>query len=73
MITETGAAATPLVQSMFDSSIGVRAAAHQPLASATLNGFGDFSRAEIAALGALVEYVSITQKRPATTVASASL
>ena len=61
VITETGAAATPLVQSMFDSSIGL-----ERLSSAfgvtTLNGFGDFSRAEIAALGALVEYVSITQK-----------
>ena len=61
VITETGAAATPLVQSMFDSTIGL-----ERLSSAfgvtKLDGFAGFSRAEIAALNALVEYITTTQK-----------
>jgi DNA mismatch repair protein MutS len=61
VIDESGATSTPLVQDMFNSTTSVKR-----LASAfgvnTLDGLGDFGRADIAALGALIEYLTVTQK-----------
>ncbi len=61
IISGAGAAATPLSQSMFDSVSGM-----EQLSAAfgvkTLKGFGDFGRADIAALGALIEYLNSTLK-----------
>ena len=61
IIKETGVAATPLMQSMFDSTIGLERIS-AAFGVTTVDGFGGFSRAEIAALGALVEYLTTTQK-----------
>src|SRR5262249_26414681 len=56
-----GASVTPLPALKFDSEAGVRRV--QSLYNvASLEGFGRFSRAEIAALGALLDYVALTQK-----------
>jgi DNA mismatch repair protein MutS len=57
---ESGAALSPLPASRFDS----QAAAHrleQHFGVTSLAGFGAFSRAETAALGALLDYIQITQ------------
>ncbi len=52
---------TPLPSIKFESASGVRRL--QALYGvAALDAFGDFSRAEIAAAGALVDYVELTQK-----------
>ena len=56
-----GLAVTPLPPARFDSVAGERRiAAHYGVV--TLDGFGVLSRAEIAALGALIDYVDLTQK-----------
>jgi DNA mismatch repair protein MutS len=61
VITEAGAVATPLGAASFDSMAGeVRLRALY--ATATLEGFGAFGRAETAALGALADYLDLTQK-----------
>ncbi len=61
LVTESGAAVTPLGRSAFDStSAGARLCALFGVTS--LDAFGTFERAEIAALGAVVEYLEITQK-----------
>ncbi len=52
---------TPLPASRFDSETG-RRRMQETYAVATLDGFGAFDRAEIAAAGALVDYVALTQK-----------
>jgi DNA mismatch repair protein MutS len=52
---------SPLPASRFDSVNGERRL-QRLFAVATLGGFGDFSRAELAAAGALVDYVELTQK-----------
>jgi DNA mismatch repair protein MutS len=61
IITDIGAAPTRLSASSFDS-----ASATQRLCSlfqvASLDGFGQFDRAELAAMGAIVDYLEITQK-----------
>lgn len=61
VVSETGSAVTPLSRGSFDSS-----AAENRLLSlyrvGSLDAFGTFSRPEIAALGALVDYLEITQK-----------
>ena len=58
---DMGVALTPLARSSFDS-----AAAEKRLCElfgvATLDAFGTFGRAEIAAMGALIDYLEITQK-----------
>jgi DNA mismatch repair protein MutS len=59
-IGEAGAALTPCPRAHFDSQRGERAL-KQRLRVATLDAFGDFSRAELAALGGLLTYVEITQ------------
>ncbi len=56
----TDASPSPLPQSRFDSQTAEhRLKSHFNVA--TTLGFGDFSRAELAALGALLDYVSLTQ------------
>jgi DNA mismatch repair protein MutS len=58
---DLGAALTPLARASFDSS-----GAAQRLCAlygvATLEGFGTFERAELAALGGLVDYLDLTQR-----------
>jgi DNA mismatch repair protein MutS len=60
-IEEMGAALTPLAPASFDSQ-----AAEKRLCTlynvSTLDGFGQFDRAERAALGALVDYLDLTQR-----------
>ena len=60
-IKEAGAAVTPMARSAFDSTAG-----EKRLISLfniqTLDAFGDFSRAEVSAMGALIQYLEITQK-----------
>lgn len=61
IVEETGSALTPLSKGSFDST-----SAEKRLISlysvGSLDAFGPFSRAEVAALGALVDYLDITQK-----------
>ena len=58
--TSIEAALTPLASSRFDSQTAERRL-KQTFKVAALDGFGDFSRAEIAACGALVDYIALTQ------------
>jgi DNA mismatch repair protein MutS len=60
-----GAAATPVPAASFDSLAGERLLKAQ-LAVVDLAAFGTFSRAELAAVGALLKYVELTQigKKP---------
>jgi DNA mismatch repair protein MutS len=59
-LTISGAALSPLPASRFDSqSAEHRLKAH--FAVASLAGFGEFTRAEIASLGALLDYILLTQ------------
>lgn len=61
VISESGAALTELAKSCFDSdSADRRMCAHFGVAS--LDAFASFDRAEISALGALLEYLTITQR-----------
>ncbi|WP_249138832.1 DNA mismatch repair protein MutS [Actibacterium sp. MT2.3-13A] len=61
MVTESGAAMTPLSRGSFDSS-----SAEKRLCSlfrtGTLEAFGSFSRPELGAMGAIVDYLDLTQK-----------
>jgi DNA mismatch repair protein MutS len=61
----SGAAATPVPTAYFDSLAG-EAALKQQLKVAELGGFGGFVRPELAAVGALLKYVELTQigRRP---------
>ena len=61
VIADSGATSTPLAQTMFDSAAGVERLANA-FGVSTLDGLGDFGRADIAALGALIEYLTTTQK-----------
>ncbi|TDX31946.1 DNA mismatch repair protein MutS [Rhodovulum visakhapatnamense] len=60
-VSDAGAAVTPLSRMSFDS-----ASAEKRLTAlfsvGTLEGFGSFGRAELSAMGALVDYLEITQK-----------
>ncbi len=60
LLSENGVALSPLPASRFDS-----AAAEHKLTShfavGSLDAFGPFTRADIAALGALIEYITLTQ------------
>jgi DNA mismatch repair protein MutS len=59
--TEAGAVATPLARASFDSSAGeARVAATFGVQG--LDGFAAFDRAEIGALGAIVDYLELTQR-----------
>jgi len=55
-----GAAATPVPTAYFDSLAG-DASLKQQLKVAELGGFGSFTRPELAAVGALLKYVALTQ------------
>ncbi|MEM1067180.1 MAG: DNA mismatch repair protein MutS, partial [Pseudomonadota bacterium] len=61
IVSDSGASATPLSQASFDST-----GAEKRLAALygvkTLEGFGAFTRPEIGAMGALIDYLDITQK-----------
>ena len=61
IIEESGAAATPLSRASFDST-----AAEGRILSLfsvnTMDAFGSFDRAEVSAMGAIVDYLDITQK-----------
>lgn len=59
-ITRVGAATTPVPGAYFDSLAG-EAALKKQLKVAELGGFGNFTRPELAALGALIKYVELTQ------------
>ncbi len=59
-IEAAGAAATPVPTAYFDSLAG-EAALKQQLKVAELGGFGGFTRPELAAAGALLKYVELTQ------------
>ena len=61
VIADSGASSTLLAQTMFDSAAGVERLA-TAFGVSTLDGLGDFGRADIAALGALIEYLTATQK-----------
>jgi DNA mismatch repair protein MutS len=55
-----GAAATPVPAAYFDSLAG-EASLKEQLKVAELGGFGGFSRPELAAIGAVLKYVDLTQ------------
>ena len=60
VLRHTRAAITPLPSSRFDSTAAERALrAHFQVAA--LEGFGQFTRAQIAAAGALLDYIRLTQ------------
>ena len=59
-IDQSGAAMTPCPRAHFDSTRGERALKDR-LGVATLDAFGAFSRAELAALAGLLTYVELTQ------------
>ena len=61
LVRELGARATLLPAVKFDSSVGERLLKSQ-LNVAALDAFGSFSRAEIAAAGAVLSYLELTQK-----------
>ncbi|MBV7411007.1 DNA mismatch repair protein MutS [Maritimibacter sp. DP1N21-5] len=60
-ITDAGAALTPLGRAAFDSTNAEKRLGDL-FQVATLDAFGTFGRAEVGAMGALVEYLDITQK-----------
>jgi len=59
-ITIAGASATPVPSAYFDSMAGERNLKAR-LGVSELGGFGSFSRLELAAIGALLKYVELTQ------------
>ena len=61
LVTESGAAATPLARSSFDSA-GAEKRLCDLFKVGSLEGFGTFDRAELSAMGALVDYLDLTQR-----------
>ena len=61
LIEEAGAATTPLSAASFDSA-SAEARLKALYRVGELEGFGAFSRAEVSALGAMADYIDITQK-----------
>ena len=61
LAAEMGMALTELPAGSFDSAAGTRRLAAL-FKVETLDGFGSFSRAEIAAMGAIADYLALTQK-----------
>ena len=61
LVTDLGAAVTPIAPGSFDSQSGeLRLTSLWKVSS--LDAFGAFGRAEISAMGALVDYLDLTQK-----------
>jgi DNA mismatch repair protein MutS len=60
LLARVGAAATPVPAPFFDSLAG-EAALKRQLKVAELGGFGAFTRPELAAIGAVLKYVELTQ------------
>ncbi|WP_074221651.1 DNA mismatch repair protein MutS [Rhodovulum sp. ES.010] len=60
-VTESGAALTPLSRASFNSA-SAEARLGGVFGVETLDGYGSFSRAELSAMGAIVDYLDITQK-----------
>lgn len=60
-LTAWRSALTPLPQSRFDSANAAKQL-QERYQVGTLAGFGDFNRAELAALGALIDYATLTQR-----------
>ena len=60
-ITFSGAKATPIPAAFFDSLSGARDLKTQ-LGVKELDGFGAFARSELAAAGALLKYIDLTQR-----------
>jgi len=61
LVEDAGAALTDLHASAFDSAAGQRRLCAL-YGVETLDGFGSFTRAELAAMGAIVDYLELTQK-----------
>lgn len=61
IIIESGAAATGLEPACFDSQRG-ETALTRLFAVESLEGYGSFSRAELAAMGSIISYLDLTQK-----------
>ncbi len=61
IVTESGASPTPLGQAAFDST-GAEKRLKELYRVGSLDAYGTFTRAEIGAMGAIVEYLEITQK-----------
>lgn len=61
IVEDFGIALTPLGRSVFDS-VGGAARICNVFNVAALDGFGNFARAEVSAMGALIHYVDLTQK-----------
>ncbi|MBI2718458.1 MAG: DNA mismatch repair protein MutS [Rhizobiales bacterium] len=79
VLAQSGAAITPATASRFDSAAGERRLI-QHFGVASLEGFGNFGRAETASLGGLLDYIMLTQvgrlphlRPPRREAASASL
>jgi DNA mismatch repair protein MutS len=60
-IAETGAAVTPLSRGSFDSA-GAEKRLCEMFGVGSLDAFGAFERAEVSAMGALVDYLHLTQR-----------
>ena len=61
VIGEAGASATPLFGNAFESA-GAERRLREVFKVSSLDAFGTFGRAELAALGALVDYIVMTQR-----------
>jgi DNA mismatch repair protein MutS len=61
LVTDSGAAMTPLARSSFDSA-GAERRLGELFKVGSLEGFGSFDRAELSAMGALVDYLDLTQR-----------
>ncbi|NNK78401.1 MAG: DNA mismatch repair protein MutS [Litoreibacter sp.] len=61
LVTEVGAALSPLSRASFDSSSAEKRLLDL-FSVGSLDAFGQFSRAELSAMGAIVDYLEITQK-----------
>jgi DNA mismatch repair protein MutS len=61
IVTESGAALTPLARGSFDST-GAERRLCALFNIGSLDAFGAFDRAEISAMGALIDYLALTQR-----------
>ncbi len=61
IVSDIGPSLTPLAKASFDSANGEKRLLSL-FSVATLDSFGQFTRAELAAMGAIVDYLEITQR-----------